>query len=69
MHLTTKTYEGNVIAPGDDALKGYKPRRDYTGLNNFPVAVYGAHNSPRIVAQRGVFTVFGKITKPLEETT
>jgi hypothetical protein len=27
--------------------------------------MYGAHNSRRIVAQRGVFTIFGKNTKPM----
>jgi hypothetical protein len=32
----------------------------------FPVAMYGLHNSARIVAQRGVFTIFGKSTDPLE---
>ena len=28
-------------------------------LQRFPSAIYGAHNSMRIAAQRGVFTVFG----------
>jgi hypothetical protein len=28
--------------------------------------MYGLHNSPRIVAQRGVFTIFGKETQPME---
>jgi len=33
-----------------------------------PVAIFGTHNSPRIVAQRGVFTVFGKKVQPMEKT-
>ena len=33
---------------------------------NHPVALYGAHNSPRIVAQRGVFTIFGRNVVPME---
>ena len=37
-------------------------------MNVQPVALYGSHNSPRIVAQRGVFTIFGKSTKGMEET-
>ena len=31
-----------------------------------PIAIYGTHNSGRIVAQRGVFTIFGKGIKPME---
>jgi hypothetical protein len=33
---------------------------------NEPVALYGSHNSARIVAQRGVFTIFGQNNKPME---
>lgn len=32
-----------------------------------PAAVMGVHNSPRIVAQQGVFTLFGSETSPLED--
>ncbi len=32
-----------------------------------PVAIFGSHNSERIVAQRGTFTVWGKETKGMEE--
>ncbi|WP_246048458.1 hypothetical protein [Arenimonas terrae] len=32
-----------------------------------PVAVYGVHNSPRIVSQRGVFTLFGRSMDPMED--
>lgn len=28
--------------------------------------IYGTHNSPRIVAQRGMFALFGKSTQPME---
>lgn len=31
-----------------------------------PLAIYGTHNSPRIVAQRGAFTVAGNSLNPLE---
>jgi hypothetical protein len=34
--------------------------------HNAPVAMYGSHNSPRIVAQRGTFTVAGKGLAGLE---
>ena len=32
-----------------------------------PVALYGTHNSQRIVSQRGVFIMFGSSTLPMEE--
>lgn len=32
-----------------------------------PVAVYGTHNSPRIVAQRGAFTLHGTEMSPLDQ--
>lgn len=65
--LSHQSFDGGVLTPDDDALKGYKPVHPYTGMNNFPVAIYGAHNSPRIVAQRGVFTIFGQNTEPMEK--
>ena len=35
-------------------------------MKPFPIALYGSHNSQRIVAQRGVFVCFGKDTRPME---
>jgi hypothetical protein len=34
-----------------------------------PIALYGVHNSPRIVAQRGAFLLFGKDTAPADQQT
>ena len=65
--LSHQSYDGDVLAPGDGPLKGYKPTESFAGMTNYPVAIYGAHNSPRIVAQRGVFTIFGQITSPMEQ--
>ena len=64
--LSHQSYDGGVLVPDDDPLKGYKPQKTFTGMNNFPVALYGAHNSPRIVAQRGVFVIFGQNMSPME---
>ena len=36
-------------------------------MKPFPIAPYGAHNSQRIVAQRGVFVCFGEDTRPMEK--
>jgi hypothetical protein len=65
--LHHQSYDGGVLVPGDDALKGYRPTPSFSGMYNHPVALYGAHNSSRIVAQRGVFTIFGQNTNPMEK--
>lgn len=65
--LSHQSFEGGALTPGDEALKGYKPTLTFAGMNNHPVALYGAHNSPRIVAQQGVFTIFGQNTAPMEK--
>lgn len=61
------SYQGGVLTPDDDTLKAYRPARDPAGAQKFPVAIYGVHNSPRIVAQQGVFTVFGQEACAMEE--
>ena len=66
--LSQQSYEGGPLTEGDEALKGYKPAPTFANMNSFPVALYGEHNSPRIVAQQGVFTIFGRVTKPMETT-
>lgn len=60
-------FDRGILSPGDEVLQSYKPLTRFTDMNVFPVAIYGAHNSPRIVAQRGAFTIFGKSTKSMEE--
>jgi hypothetical protein len=58
-----------VLVPGDDApLSGYEPFQLSTMVRNHPVAIYGTHNSYRIVAQRGVFVIFGKSLLAMEDT-
>jgi hypothetical protein len=42
---------------------GFTPKR----RNRSPVAMFGTHNSVRIVAQRGTFFIWGNETLPLEE--
>lgn len=61
------SYSAGVLTPDDDALKGYRPTPGFSGMQNLPVAIYGAHNSPRIVAQQGVFTVFGREASAMED--
>lgn len=45
------SFEGGVLSPVDEAIKGYRPTPKFAGMHNQPVALYGAHNSTRIVAQ------------------
>lgn len=64
--VNLRTFEGKVLAVDDSHLNAYGPSVDCNIMKDFPIAIYGAHNSYRIVAQRGVFVVFGKQTHPME---
>lgn len=64
--LTRLSYQGGPLAPGDAPLEGYLATSPAASLSPLPVAMYGAHNSPRIVAQQGVFTIFGEDRRPME---
>jgi len=61
------SFDGGVLSPGDEAIKSYRPTPSFAGMHNQPVALYGAHNSTRIVAQQGVFTIFGRDTTQMEQ--
>ena len=63
--LAHVSYNGGPLTTEDEDLKGYAPKTATMG--NYPVALYGAHNSPRIVAQQGVFTIFGANKNPMEK--
>jgi FRG domain len=64
--LADISYDDGVLSIGSDPLESYRPSADHRPMRVAPVGMYGLHNSPRIVAQRGVFTIFGKSTAPLE---
>lgn len=56
--------DGPMSISNDYIKNGYSPGR----INNrSAVAVYGIHNSPRIVAQRGSFSILGTDTNSLDE--
>ena len=57
------SYEGSVMSANHEYLKLY-PTVDPPVQ---PAAIFGIHNSSRIVAQRGVFTIFGKNVKSMKE--
>jgi hypothetical protein len=59
--------ESRIFGAFADELEGYRPRREGRAVNRLlPLAIYGIHNSPRIVAQRGTFTIFGKDITPID---
>jgi hypothetical protein len=64
--LATISYSGEILSTTRAQLKGYAPGASFDMMNVYPVAMYGAHNSRRIVAQRGVFVISGKKTTPME---
>jgi len=62
------SYRDGPLTTDDENLKGYVPALPAsTAMSEFPVALYGAHNSSRIVAQQGAFTIFGANRKPMEK--
>lgn len=60
-------FDEGILSVGSKPLEPWAPGPDAEYMRVFPVAMYGLHNSPRIVAQRGVFTIFGKATSSFDE--
>jgi hypothetical protein len=60
------TFTGGVLDENCLEIKGYSPSSGVEQRGVMPVMIYGTHNSPRIVAQRGVFALFGKGTAGME---
>lgn len=56
-----------VLTTVDEGLESYAPEKGrLLQRHKMPVALYGTHNSARIVAQRGTFTIAGDELDPLE---
>ena len=64
--VSLKSFPGSVLMTDDPNATAYKPVGNVTTMKLFPIALYGSHNSQRIVAQRGVFVCFGKDMRPME---
>jgi hypothetical protein len=62
------SYDKGILSVEDHFVDSFKPRTPFGNIIEKPVGIFGTHNSSRIVSQRGVFTVFGKKIKPMEET-
>lgn len=65
--LRHQTHPGTPLSASDDALPAYLSNRNLESLPKNPVTLFGTHNSQRIVSQRGVFCLFGKDIRPMEE--
>jgi hypothetical protein len=62
------SYQDAALSPSDPMVnQGYGVGTDPRFINEMPVAILGIHNSQRIVAQRGSFTLFGKSLLPMED--
>lgn len=59
-------YSEGIISYESKHIDSFEPFTDFNLMREKPIAIYGTHNSGRIVAQRGVFTIFGKGIKPME---
>jgi hypothetical protein len=60
------SFPGRVLSTNDSNLNAYVPIGNCSVMKDYPLAIYGSHNSQRIVAQRGVFVVFGKDRNSME---
>jgi hypothetical protein len=63
--LKHRGFKKEILTPYDDEANGYYDEKPGMLVN--PVAIFGTYNNPRIVAQRGAFSVFGSGMTPMEE--
>lgn len=63
------SFTGGILYANHERVKAYKPIGKINELAPRPIALYGAHNSSRIVAQQGAFVLFGSDIKAMETYT
>jgi hypothetical protein len=54
------SYRGGVLDQSNTAMRAYAPGTKVDEIPTHPIMIYGSYNSPRIVAQRGGFALFGQ---------
>jgi hypothetical protein len=65
--LNNREGSDKIVGGNFSDLGGYHPSEEGRKVHmKHPIAVYGIHNSQRIVAQRGGFVLFGKRTEPMD---
>jgi hypothetical protein len=61
------SFNGAIISVRDPIADNYRPTTNLAELMEYPVALRGIYNNPRILAQRGVFVVFGQAQEPMDQ--
>jgi len=54
-----------ILSTTEDIVDPYRPGSPMP-MRHLPLALYGAHTNPRIVAQRGSFVIFGGVRDSME---
>ncbi|RKR27098.1 FRG domain-containing protein [Acidovorax sp. 93] len=65
--LSHQSAPSKIYGTDSDEIKPYKAGAAFKLQTADAIAIEGIHNSPRIVAQQGAFTIFGPTTSPMEE--
>jgi hypothetical protein len=60
------SFQGGVLDSQKEQVKSYSPNAELEERKNLPIMIHGTHNSARIVAQRGMFALFGKSITSME---
>ncbi|MDN2581927.1 FRG domain-containing protein [Aquibium sp. ELW1220] len=61
------SFSGGVLDESSDQLRTYALGTPIAQMPKQPIMVYGTYNSPRIVAQRGGFALFGHSVDEMEK--
>lgn len=64
--LNHQSAPAKIYGTDSDEIKPYKAGAAFKSQTADAIAIEGIHNSPRIVAQQGAFTIFGPTTSPME---
>jgi hypothetical protein len=66
--LKHMNFKSGILNKDAMIIHNYETKKlDTSILTSPPLSIYGDHNSPRIVSQRGVFIIYGSNNKPMEE--
>lgn len=65
--LSHQTAPAKIYTTDSDEVNAYKAGAAFKTQTADAIAIEGIHNSPRIVAQQGAFTIFGPTTRAMEE--
>ncbi|WP_420131617.1 FRG domain-containing protein, partial [Rhodopseudomonas sp.] len=64
--LSHLSFAGGILDESSQLVRSYAPGVQFDQIPMLPIMIYGTYNSPRIVAQRGGFALFGQGTEPME---